>query len=648
MSKIAIISQPDQGVLIDVSGCTTLQEALEHLNATLQVSSQFWKGMSVSLNLGKLDLATRDVAQILALTKGVGIAPKSTFSQSELTKSSLKEMGLQIGLGEPMSLPKVSFHNEEISDAEVDGEKKKKSPFASIKLRVADALNSRKASQVKPPVEEPVLEDMESVGGPLRDPFDTSPLEKDPGEEIVPQASSSARVKTSRRVTLDGKKYSGKGKDINATTQVSSTERKRGPEPTSSDSDIQASIAAHEASSMAARATLVANPEMVGGGVTPIRTEASEVETSEGITGAPYVVDSAVESKEFISLESSISEDLVATESDDTSDALSEIEEFDGFETITDPDSVAPKTLGTVHVIDSYVESVSEPVESIVQESVVTESVVAESGVPEQVATEGVAAAPVVAAVEPAQVDATATPEPENTENFAPPDAKAAFDAMAKQAIAKLETTADVTETVQEISAATADSAQEIAAVITAAGAQEIAAEITAPAGATAAQPTAAQPITAQAAAAQENQLEQEWDEDQETDEEFSEQEPKVPSPTVNQSTLYIKQTLRSGQTVSHKGHLIIVGDINPGAEVMAEGDITVWGTLRGVAHAGVGGNVGAEIRALKLQPIQIRIANAIARAPDRPRSKNATNVSGPETARMVGGKIRVFRSRLD
>ena len=66
MSKIAIISQPDQGVLIDVSGCNTMQEAIEHLSSTLQVSSQFWKGSDVALNLGKLELAPAQVAQILA------------------------------------------------------------------------------------------------------------------------------------------------------------------------------------------------------------------------------------------------------------------------------------------------------------------------------------------------------------------------------------------------------------------------------------------------------------------------------------------------------------------------------------------------------------------------------------------------------
>ncbi|MBK9770195.1 MAG: septum site-determining protein MinC [Candidatus Obscuribacter sp.] len=110
---------------------------------------------------------------------------------------------------------------------------------------------------------------------------------------------------------------------------------------------------------------------------------------------------------------------------------------------------------------------------------------------------------------------------------------------------------------------------------------------------------------------------------------------------------LYLKQTLRSGQTVSHKGDLVIVGDVNPGAEIMAEGDITVWGSLRGIAHAGIGGNTSAEIRALNLQPIQIRIAHAIARAPDRKRINYASG-TGPETARISDGKIWISKSRFD
>ena len=119
--------------------------------------------------------------------------------------------------------------------------------------------------------------------------------------------------------------------------------------------------------------------------------------------------------------------------------------------------------------------------------------------------------------------------------------------------------------------------------------------------------------------------------------------EQKIVLPQV----LYLKQHLRSGQTVSHKGDLVIIGDVNPGAEIMAEGDITVWGSLRGIAHAGIGGNTTAEIRALNLQPLQIRIAHAIARAPDRPRFMFAQG-TGPEIARMVEGKIRVQKNRVE
>lgn len=110
---------------------------------------------------------------------------------------------------------------------------------------------------------------------------------------------------------------------------------------------------------------------------------------------------------------------------------------------------------------------------------------------------------------------------------------------------------------------------------------------------------------------------------------------------------LFLKQTLRSGQAISHKGHLVIVGDVNPGAEIMAEGDITIWGALRGMAHAGVGGNINAEIRALKFEPIQLRIAHAIARAPDKLKSA-ALSSSGPETARIINGKIRISATDLE
>ena len=72
--------------------------------------------------------------------------------------------------------------------------------------------------------------------------------------------------------------------------------------------------------------------------------------------------------------------------------------------------------------------------------------------------------------------------------------------------------------------------------------------------------------------------------------------------------TLYIHRTLRSGQSISSDGNIVIIGDVNPGAEIIAKGDITVWGVLAGIAHAGSDGNTYSKIRALKLNAIQIRI----------------------------------------
>lgn len=81
--------------------------------------------------------------------------------------------------------------------------------------------------------------------------------------------------------------------------------------------------------------------------------------------------------------------------------------------------------------------------------------------------------------------------------------------------------------------------------------------------------------------------------------------------------TLYIQRTLRSGQSIKSDGNIVIIGDVNPGSEVIAKGDITVWGILGGIAHAGSEGNVYARIRALKMNAIQLRIADTFARRPD-------------------------------
>jgi len=98
---------------------------------------------------------------------------------------------------------------------------------------------------------------------------------------------------------------------------------------------------------------------------------------------------------------------------------------------------------------------------------------------------------------------------------------------------------------------------------------------------------------------------------------------------------LFVAKTLRSGQEVVYIGSVVIDGDVNPGAEVIAGGDIIIRGTCRGVVHAGAYGNMEATITANRLLASQIRIANLIARAPD-----NLDQPEYPEIARIQDGNV--------
>lgn len=108
------------------------------------------------------------------------------------------------------------------------------------------------------------------------------------------------------------------------------------------------------------------------------------------------------------------------------------------------------------------------------------------------------------------------------------------------------------------------------------------------------------------------------------------------PAPVVEAEALLMMRTLRSGQVLRHTGHITLIGDVNPGAEIIAGGSVVVWGRLRGLVHAGALGDSSAIICALELNPTQLRIADLIARAPDRDK------VSRPEFARVVAGEIVV------
>lgn len=76
------------------------------------------------------------------------------------------------------------------------------------------------------------------------------------------------------------------------------------------------------------------------------------------------------------------------------------------------------------------------------------------------------------------------------------------------------------------------------------------------------------------------------------------------------ETALFLDRTLRSGTRIEFAGHVVVMGDVNPGAEIVAEGNVVVWGRLRGMVHAGAKGDRDAVICALDFSPTQLRIAD--------------------------------------
>ncbi|MBD2384844.1 septum site-determining protein MinC [Cylindrospermum sp. FACHB-282] len=109
---------------------------------------------------------------------------------------------------------------------------------------------------------------------------------------------------------------------------------------------------------------------------------------------------------------------------------------------------------------------------------------------------------------------------------------------------------------------------------------------------------------------------------------------------TALADALYLEMTVRSGAEIRHPGTVIILGDLNPGGIVIADGDILVWGRLRGIAHAGAGGNRECLIMSLQMEPTQLRIADAVARAPEK-----LPVQFYPEVAHITPQGIRIARA---
>ena len=114
--------------------------------------------------------------------------------------------------------------------------------------------------------------------------------------------------------------------------------------------------------------------------------------------------------------------------------------------------------------------------------------------------------------------------------------------------------------------------------------------------------------------------------------------EPPPPAPAVEvagrplrdgSKGVLLRRRIRSGQIVRHTGHIVVIGDVNVGAEVIAGGDIVIWGKLNGMAHAGAMGDRSAVICALGFSPLQLRIGELIT----RPAEEDRADDSCPEMA---------------
>lgn len=101
---------------------------------------------------------------------------------------------------------------------------------------------------------------------------------------------------------------------------------------------------------------------------------------------------------------------------------------------------------------------------------------------------------------------------------------------------------------------------------------------------------------------------------------------------------ILLRRTLRSGQVARHEGHVAVIGDVNAGAEIVAGGDVIVWGKVRGIIHAGAMGDENAVVCALHLAPTQLRIGPHIARAPEG----QSMRPKAPEKASVRDGSIVV------
>jgi septum site-determining protein MinC len=99
-------------------------------------------------------------------------------------------------------------------------------------------------------------------------------------------------------------------------------------------------------------------------------------------------------------------------------------------------------------------------------------------------------------------------------------------------------------------------------------------------------------------------------------------------------SAVWVEKTLRAGYKVETKCHVVVMGDVNPGAEIISAGNILVWGRLSGSVHAGADGDQGAKVMALNMVPTGLQIADRVAQMSAKKRKKQ------PEVAYIFENEI--------
>lgn len=119
--------------------------------------------------------------------------------------------------------------------------------------------------------------------------------------------------------------------------------------------------------------------------------------------------------------------------------------------------------------------------------------------------------------------------------------------------------------------------------------------------------------------------------------EQVNKKETRIFSGVYEGKTKFIRKTVRGGECIRYQGNIVIIGDINSGAEVYATGNVIVLGRVKGKVNAGFNGNTKAVIAAFLLQPEILKIANVIAMSPD-----DIEKPKYPELAKIKDGLIIV------